>query len=47
LTYDIEAGGELIMSSNATLYDTDFHDWANEQAALPRAGRERFTSTTP
>jgi hypothetical protein len=27
------------MSSNATLYDTDFFAWANEQAALLRAGR--------
>jgi hypothetical protein len=25
--------------SNATLYDQDFHAWANEQAALLRAGR--------
>ncbi|MSP00121.1 MAG: DUF29 domain-containing protein [Acetobacteraceae bacterium] len=27
------------MPSNATLYETDFHAWANEQAALLRAGR--------
>ena len=27
------------MSANTTLYDTDFHAWANEQAALLRAGR--------
>jgi hypothetical protein len=27
------------MPSNATLYDTDFYAWANEQAALLRAGR--------
>jgi hypothetical protein len=27
------------MPSNATLYDSDFHAWANEQAALLRAGR--------
>jgi len=27
------------MSSNAPLYDTDFYAWANEQAALLRAGR--------
>ena len=26
-------------SKNATLYDTDFYAWANEQAALLRAGR--------
>lgn len=26
-------------SKDATLYDTDFYAWANEQAALPRAGR--------
>ena len=26
------------MPSNATLYDTDFYAWANEQAALLRAG---------
>lgn len=26
-------------SKNASLYDTDFHAWANEQAALLRAGR--------
>jgi hypothetical protein len=26
-------------TKNATLYDTDFHAWANEQAALLRAGR--------
>jgi Domain of unknown function DUF29 len=33
-------GGEPIMSTkNATLYDTDFYAWANEQAALLRAGR--------
>jgi hypothetical protein len=34
------AGGDPIMSTkNATLYDTDFYAWANEQAALLRAGR--------
>ena len=27
------------MPANTTLYDTDFHAWANEQAALLRAGR--------
>jgi hypothetical protein len=27
------------MPSNATLYDSDFYAWANEQAALLRAGR--------
>ena len=27
------------MSKNSTLYDTDFYAWANEQAALLRAGR--------
>jgi hypothetical protein len=27
------------MASNSTLYDTDFHAWANEQAALLRAGK--------
>ena len=27
------------MSANTTLYDTDFHAWTNEQAALLRAGR--------
>jgi hypothetical protein len=27
------------MSSNSTLYDTDFHAWANEQAELLRAGK--------
>jgi hypothetical protein len=33
-------GGDPIMSTkNATLYDTDFYAWANEQAALLRAGR--------
>lgn len=26
-------------AKNATLYDTDFHAWANEQAALLRAGK--------
>ena len=26
-------------TKNATLYDTDFYAWANEQAALLRAGR--------
>jgi hypothetical protein len=26
-------------TQNATLYDTDFYAWANEQAALLRAGR--------
>src|ERR1700684_1921614 len=26
-------------TKNATLYDTDFYVWANEQAALLRAGR--------
>jgi hypothetical protein len=26
-------------AKNATLYDTDFYAWANEQAALLRAGR--------
>ena len=27
------------MPANTTLHDTDFHAWANEQAALLRAGR--------
>ena len=27
------------MPANATLYDTDFHAWANEQASLLRAGK--------
>jgi hypothetical protein len=27
------------MPSNATLYETDFHAWANEQAELLRAGK--------
>jgi hypothetical protein len=35
--------GRLILThmptKNATLYDTDFYAWANEQAALLRAGR--------
>jgi hypothetical protein len=36
----MRAGGALSMSSkNTTLYDTDFYAWANEQAALLRAGR--------
>ena len=26
-------------TKNATLYDTDFYAWTNEQAALLRAGR--------
>lgn len=26
-------------SKNSTLHDTDFHAWANKQAALLRAGR--------
>ncbi len=40
LAYDSGTDGALIMSSkNATLYDTDFYAWANEQAALLRAGR--------
>jgi hypothetical protein len=29
----------LMPTKNATLYDTDFYAWANEQAALLRAGR--------
>jgi hypothetical protein len=33
-------GGDPNMSTKtATLYDTDFYAWANEQAALLRAGR--------
>ncbi len=28
-----------MLTKNATLHDTDFHAWANEQAALLRAGR--------
>ena len=31
--------GDALMPANTTLYDTDFHAWANEQAALLRAGR--------
>ncbi len=29
----------IMATKNATLYETDFHAWANEQAALLRAGR--------
>jgi hypothetical protein len=29
----------MMSTKNATLYDTDFYAWANEQAALLRAGR--------
>jgi Domain of unknown function DUF29 len=36
----VRGGGDPSMSTkNATLYYTDFYAWANEQAALLRAGR--------
>ena len=33
------SGGSIMSTKNAILYDTDFHAWATEQAALLRAGK--------
>jgi Domain of unknown function DUF29 len=39
LTVEVADGAPIMSAKNATLYDTDFYLWANEQAALLRAGR--------